>query len=98
ATYYDPDGGRGACPPSYPVINNGDMAVALGAGNWNSGKYCGKTMLVTYGSKTISVVIEDLCPGCQGTNGIDLTEGAMAAMDSNYYQHGVDTVQWTICN
>ncbi|KAJ6455193.1 hypothetical protein C8R45DRAFT_1188545, partial [Mycena sanguinolenta] len=77
ATYYIPNGGRGACPPDYPVINNGDMAVAIGAGHWNDGAYCGKTMTVTYGSKTISVIVKDLCPGCQGTNGIDLTEGAM---------------------
>ncbi|KAF7372843.1 hypothetical protein MSAN_00490300 [Mycena sanguinolenta] len=97
ATYYDPNGGTGACPP-YPVINNGDMAVAIGSGNWNSGAYCGKTMKVTYGTKTISVVIKDLCPGCQGANGIDLTEGAMAALDSNYIQHGVDNVQWSICS
>jgi hypothetical protein len=46
ATYYDPNGGTGACPP-YPVINNGDMAVAIGAGHWNGGAYCGKTMKVT---------------------------------------------------
>ncbi|KAJ6548433.1 RlpA-like double-psi beta-barrel-protein domain-containing protein-containing protein, partial [Mycena capillaripes] len=97
ATYYDPDGGTGACPP-YPVIKNGDLAVAIGAGHWNGGAYCGKTMKVTYGSKTISVIVRDLCPGCQGANGIDLTEGAMAALDSNYIQHGVNGVTWSICN
>ncbi|KAJ6490062.1 RlpA-like double-psi beta-barrel-protein domain-containing protein-containing protein, partial [Mycena sanguinolenta] len=97
ATYYDPNGGTGACPP-YPVINNWDMVVAIGAGNWNNGAYCGKTMIVIYGSTTILVIIEDLCPGCQGTNGIDLTEGAMAALDPDYIQHGVDEVTWFICN
>ncbi|KAF7334663.1 hypothetical protein MVEN_02296800 [Mycena venus] len=95
ATYYDPNGGTGACPP-YPVINNWDMAVAIGSGHWDGGAHCGKTMTVTYGSTTISVVVKDLCPGCQGANGIDLTEGAMAAMDPNYIAHGVDTVQWSI--
>ncbi|KAF8147941.1 RlpA-like double-psi beta-barrel-protein domain-containing protein-containing protein [Mycena galopus ATCC 62051] len=96
ATYYWPNGGTGACPP-YPVINNGDMAVAISLGNWNNGAYCGKTMIVTYGSKTISVIVKDLCPTCQ-SNEIGLTVGAMAALDPNYVQHGVDTVQWSICN
>ncbi|KAF7341540.1 hypothetical protein MVEN_01891700 [Mycena venus] len=95
ATYYDPNGGTGACPP-YPVINNWDMAVAIGSGHWDGGAHCGKTMTVTYGSTTISVIVKDLCPGCQGANGIDLTEGAMAAMDPNYIAHGVDSVQWSI--
>ncbi|KAJ6479627.1 RlpA-like double-psi beta-barrel-protein domain-containing protein-containing protein, partial [Mycena sanguinolenta] len=93
ATYYDPDGGYGACGWQ---IQNSDMAVAIGSGNWNSGSHCGATMTVTYGSTTIYVTVADLCPGCQGANGIDLTEGAMAAMDPNYIAHGVDSVVWSL--
>lgn len=48
------------------------------------------------GGNSISVVVADLCPGCQGTNGIDLTEGAMAAMDWNYVAHGVDSVTYCL--
>ncbi|KAF7361008.1 hypothetical protein MSAN_01131000 [Mycena sanguinolenta] len=48
------------------------------------------------GSRTIDVVVADLCPGCQGPNGIDLTQGAMAALDPNYFVHGVDNVTWSV--
>ncbi|KAF8180011.1 hypothetical protein K438DRAFT_1768662 [Mycena galopus ATCC 62051] len=75
ATYYYPNGGLGAC--NGVVIQNGDMAVAIGQGHWDNGAHCGATMTVT------------------GTNGIDLTQGAMAAMDPNWYTHGVDTVTWS---
>ncbi|KAF8180007.1 hypothetical protein K438DRAFT_2172443 [Mycena galopus ATCC 62051] len=33
--------------------------------------------------------------GCQGNNGIDLAQGAMAAMDPNWYNNGADTVTWS---
>ncbi|KAF7361007.1 hypothetical protein MSAN_01130900 [Mycena sanguinolenta] len=93
ATYYYPEGGYGACGWT---IQNWDMAVAIGSGNWNGGSHCGATMTVTYGSTTIQVTVADLCPGCQGANGIDLTQGAMAAMDPNWYNNGVDSVTWSV--
>ncbi|KAF8179953.1 hypothetical protein K438DRAFT_1505683, partial [Mycena galopus ATCC 62051] len=80
ATYYYPNGGYGACGWT---IQNGDMAVAMGEGNWDNGAHCGAAMTVGYsgpGGSTIQVTVADLCPGCQGANGIDLTQGAMAAM------------------
>ncbi|KAF8179966.1 hypothetical protein K438DRAFT_1543637, partial [Mycena galopus ATCC 62051] len=80
ATYYYPNGGTGACGGT---IQNGDMAVAIGQDNWDNGAHCGATMTVTckpfpanHGGTTIYVTVEDLCPGCQGSNGIDLTQGA----------------------
>jgi hypothetical protein len=48
---------------------------------------------------TKSVIVADRCPGCNslhGPNSIDLTEGAIAALDSNYVIHGIITVQWTL--
>jgi hypothetical protein len=45
--------------------------------------------------RTIQVTVQDLCPGCQGANGIDLSEGAMAALDSNYINDGVISVVWS---
>ncbi|KAJ6479591.1 hypothetical protein C8R45DRAFT_1216172 [Mycena sanguinolenta] len=93
ATYYFPDGNFGACGWQ---IQNWDMAVAIGSGNWNGGSHCGATMTVTYGSTTIQVTVADLCPGCQGANGIDLTQGAMAAMDPDFFDHGVDSVVWSV--
>ncbi|KAF8124409.1 hypothetical protein K438DRAFT_1511364, partial [Mycena galopus ATCC 62051] len=67
STYYYPNGGTGACGGT---IQNGDMAVAIGQDNWDNGAH--------YGGTTIYVTVEDLCPGCQGSNGIDLTQGAFA--------------------
>ena len=46
-------------------------------------------------STTIQVTVQDLCPGCQGANGIDLSEGAMAALDPNYINDGVISVVWS---
>jgi hypothetical protein len=44
--------------------------------------------------QSIQVIVEDLCPGCQGANGIDLSEGAIAALDLNYPNDGVISVVW----
>ncbi|KAF7338876.1 hypothetical protein MSAN_02210800 [Mycena sanguinolenta] len=105
ATYYDPDGNLGAC--GKPLQNN-DFIVALGTGHWDSGSHCGQTVNVSCAyyflsppssssdkGKTIKVVAQDLCPGCQGANGIDLSEGAIAALDSNYKNDGVISVVWS---
>ncbi|KAF7343533.1 hypothetical protein MSAN_01973800 [Mycena sanguinolenta] len=92
ATYYDPNGGTGACGS---VLQNSDFIVALGTGNWDGGAHCGQTVNVQYQGNTVQVTVQDLCPGCQGANGIDLSEGAMAALDSNYINDGVISVVWS---
>ncbi|KAJ6484810.1 RlpA-like double-psi beta-barrel-protein domain-containing protein-containing protein [Mycena sanguinolenta] len=79
ATYYDPNGGTGACGN---VLQNSDFIVALGEGNWDGGAHCGQTVNVQCTQdqgNTVQVTVQDLCPGCQGANGIDLSESAMAA-------------------
>ena len=43
ATYYDPNGGTGACGS---VLQNSDFIVALGTGNWDGGAHCGQTVNV----------------------------------------------------
>ncbi|KAF7343624.1 hypothetical protein MSAN_01983000 [Mycena sanguinolenta] len=45
--------------------------------------------------KSIPVTVEDLCKGCaaRGANGLDLSQGAMAALDSNYVNDGVISVE-----
>ncbi|KAF7305677.1 hypothetical protein HMN09_00821400 [Mycena chlorophos] len=93
ATYYYPNGGTGACGT---VLQNSDFIVALGTAHWDNGAHCGETVSVQYKSTTIQVKVEDLCPGCQGTNGIDLSSGAMAALDPNYINDGVISVVWTL--
>ncbi|KAJ7795871.1 RlpA-like double-psi beta-barrel-protein domain-containing protein-containing protein, partial [Mycena olivaceomarginata] len=99
ASYYDPDDNFGACGW---VLHNSDFAVALGEDTWANGGHCGKTIDVTcthrHNGVTISVIVADRCPGCNSGHGaysIDLVEGAMAALDSDYLTHGIDTVQWT---
>ncbi|KAF8180000.1 hypothetical protein K438DRAFT_1603262, partial [Mycena galopus ATCC 62051] len=94
ATYYYSNGGTGACGDT---IQNGDMVVAIGQGNlsMDNGAHCGATMTVTCKHTTIYVTVEDLLPGCPGSNGVDLTQGAFAAMDPNWANDGVDTVTST---
>ncbi|KAJ7628156.1 RlpA-like double-psi beta-barrel-protein domain-containing protein-containing protein, partial [Mycena polygramma] len=92
ATYYDPNGGFGACGNT---LQNTDFIVALGPAFYNAGAHCGQTLTVSYQGKSIVVTVQDLCPGCQGTNGIDLSESAMAALDANYIFDGVITVDWS---
>ncbi|KAJ7862807.1 RlpA-like double-psi beta-barrel-protein domain-containing protein-containing protein, partial [Mycena olivaceomarginata] len=91
ATYYQPNGGFGACGEP---LQNSDFIVALGAGHYNEGSHCGQTISVEYNGNQIEVTVADLCPGCQGDNGIDLSEGAMAELDANYVQDGVISVTW----
>ncbi|KAJ6507683.1 Non-catalytic module family EXPN protein [Mycena vitilis] len=93
ATYYEPNGGTGACGGA---IQNTDLAVAIGSGHWDSGSHCGQTMTVTFNGASVQVTVADLCPGCQGDNGIDLTPAAIAAIDPNYINNGVDSVTWSI--
>ncbi|KAJ6490129.1 RlpA-like double-psi beta-barrel-protein domain-containing protein-containing protein [Mycena sanguinolenta] len=90
ATYYDPNGGYGACGS---ILQNTDYIVALGPGDWSSA-HCGQTVTVKYGSNSVNVVVQDFCPGCQGAHGIDLTEPAMNALDPNYVAVGHIDVVW----
>ncbi|KAJ7616568.1 RlpA-like double-psi beta-barrel-protein domain-containing protein-containing protein [Roridomyces roridus] len=88
ATFYDPEGGLGAC--GSPIQEN-DFSVALTAPNFASGAHCGQPITVTFGGKSITVIVQDLCPGC-GTNGIDLTRGAFSALANT--DLGVIQVDW----
>ncbi|KAJ7805989.1 hypothetical protein B0H14DRAFT_2382194, partial [Mycena olivaceomarginata] len=63
ATYYDPNGGTGACGS---VLQNKDFIVALGTGNWAGGAHCGQT---------VNVTVQDLCPGCQGARSLGRSHG-----------------------
>ncbi|KAJ7916911.1 RlpA-like double-psi beta-barrel-protein domain-containing protein-containing protein [Mycena leptocephala] len=65
ATFYNPGGNLGACGNP---IQDSDFAVAL-----NSADYAGVN------GASITVNVQDLCPGCQA-GGIDLTAGAFAAL------------------
>ncbi|KAJ7348499.1 RlpA-like double-psi beta-barrel-protein domain-containing protein-containing protein [Mycena albidolilacea] len=96
ASFYDPNGGTGACGS---VLQNSDFIVALGEDTWANGAHCGATVPVTYNGHSISVTVADRCPGCNslhGAHSIDLSRGAISALDSNYENDGIITVQWTL--
>ncbi|KAF7346923.1 hypothetical protein MVEN_01444700 [Mycena venus] len=96
ASFYDPDGGIGACGT---VLQNSDFVVALGVDTWDNGAHCGETVTVEFNGITISVTVADRCAGCNdlhGPNSIDLAEGAIAALDPNYENDGLINVQWTL--
>ncbi|KAJ6479620.1 hypothetical protein C8R45DRAFT_1216183 [Mycena sanguinolenta] len=110
ATYYFPDGGFGAC--GWQIQNWGmAVAIGSGNWNGGSHCGATMTVTCDFlsittkqitntcnsdGSTIIQVTVADLCPGCQGANGIDLTQGAMAAMDPDFFDHGVDSVVWSV--
>ncbi|KAJ7622231.1 RlpA-like double-psi beta-barrel-protein domain-containing protein-containing protein [Roridomyces roridus] len=93
ATYYDPNGGFGACGN---VLTNDMFVAALNPGDYASGAHCGRTISVQYQGRTVNAVVQDLCPGCQGDHGIDLTEPAMSTIDSNYIFDGHIAVTWNL--
>ncbi|KAJ8095001.1 hypothetical protein PM082_010219 [Marasmius tenuissimus] len=72
ATWYQPNGGYGAC--GYK-LQNSDMIVALPRGHYANGGKCNKHLTVHYKNKSVNVKVADLCPGC-GPNDVDLSEGA----------------------
>jgi hypothetical protein len=43
ASYYQPNGGTGACGT---VLQNSDFVVALGVDHWDNGSHCGETVTV----------------------------------------------------
>ncbi|KAF8184382.1 RlpA-like double-psi beta-barrel-protein domain-containing protein-containing protein, partial [Mycena galopus ATCC 62051] len=92
ATYYAPDDQSGACGNS---LQNADFIVALAPPHWDDGAHCGLTVNVKYQDGSIQVVVQNLCPDCYGGNGIDLSEGAMAVLDSNYVNNVVIPVVWS---
>ncbi|KAJ7312238.1 RlpA-like double-psi beta-barrel-protein domain-containing protein-containing protein, partial [Mycena albidolilacea] len=88
ATWYDPNGNYGACGAP---MQNSDFIVALSSAHYHSGAHCWQHLDVEYNGHHIDVTIGDLCPGC-GTDDIDLSEGAFAALAS--LGTGRIPVQW----
>ncbi|KAJ7740313.1 hypothetical protein B0H16DRAFT_1324493, partial [Mycena metata] len=87
--WYHPNGGISACGSP---LQNSDTLAALGEENWDEGAHCGHNINVQYQGRSIMVSVQDLCPGCQGVNGIDLPEGAIAVIDPNYKADGVISI------
>ncbi|KAJ7323587.1 hypothetical protein DFH08DRAFT_711768 [Mycena albidolilacea] len=91
AAYYDPNGGTGVCGS---VLQNSDFIVALRIIHWDGGSHCRQSVKVQL-KHYYPGHPQDLCPGCPGANGIDLSEGAMAALDPNYINDGAISVVWS---
>ncbi|RPD63953.1 barwin-like endoglucanase [Lentinus tigrinus ALCF2SS1-7] len=72
ATYYEPNGGLGACGSP---IQNSDFAVALSSAQYSGGSNCGRRINVHYQGKSVEATVVDLCPGC-ASGSIDLTPSA----------------------
>ncbi|CUA69416.1 WD repeat and SOCS box-containing protein 1 [Rhizoctonia solani] len=79
ATYYDTEGGRGACGN---YNHNRELVVAIGKPLWDSTQgrsgastLCGKTGTVKWRGKSVRVRVVDECPVC-GYNDIDLSPSA----------------------
>ncbi|KAJ6552786.1 hypothetical protein B0H19DRAFT_1263232 [Mycena capillaripes] len=99
-TYYDPAGacGRSRLGACGTTLQNNDFIVALGPARWDGDAHCGQTVNVacartgvTDQGQTIQLVVQDFYPRCQGANGLDLSEGGMAALDSNYVNDWIAT-------
>jgi expansin (peptidoglycan-binding protein) len=94
-TYYDPNGGVGACGEA---LSNSDVLVALGPkhfgseANPNHDEVCGKSIKVTYQGKSAAARVADKCPTCSGDS-IDVTEPVFSQLSSlNVGRVGVDWV------
>ncbi|ESK93163.1 non-catalytic module family expn protein [Moniliophthora roreri MCA 2997] len=71
-TWYQPNGGFGACGWR---LSNSDMIAALPSSTYANGSKCRQRINVHYQSKSVNVVVADLCAGC-GPNDVDLSESA----------------------
>ncbi|CED85489.1 RlpA-like double-psi beta-barrel domain [Phaffia rhodozyma] len=83
-TYYDTSVGLGSCGLLHA---NSEYTVALNTADWSSygsgypNPVCGSEIWITYGSKTVTATIQDMCPGCP-SNGLDLSEDLFSALAS----------------
>ncbi|KAG7091825.1 hypothetical protein E1B28_008229 [Marasmius oreades] len=99
ATFYTP--GLGSCGRT----NNANELVAAVASpvfdtfpghtaNPNNNPICGKTAVVTFGGKSVTVTIVDRCPGC-GSGGIDLSPAAFQKL-APLSQGRLSGTKWTV--
>ncbi|GMM33631.1 hypothetical protein DASC09_009560 [Saccharomycopsis crataegensis] len=80
ATYYSPSVGIGACGNQN---SDSELVCALPhtlydatrTTNQGESSYCGKSLTVKYGEKSVTVKVVDMCPGCAGDS-LDLSPAA----------------------
>lgn len=80
-TWFTQNGVAGACGQ---VHSDSDFIAALDSrtyGNTGSqSSYCGKTIRITWGGKSVDVVVADACPTCSNPSSVDLSEAAFQAL------------------
>ena len=95
ASFYQMDGGLGACGQTYPdtAMFAAIDSTIMGSES-NDNPLCGKTVVVknTNNGKTASGTVVDKCPGCHTSYGIDLSEGLFQQLDD--LGAGVFPVEW----
>ncbi|KIJ46623.1 hypothetical protein M422DRAFT_249778 [Sphaerobolus stellatus SS14] len=91
ATYYFQEGATGACGI---VHKDTDHVVALQTEQYANGVQCGRTITITDNTtgKTATGIVADLCPGCNGSGSIDLSESLFEVFAPT--SQGVFPVSW----
>lgn len=89
ATFYMQDNEAGSCGQYH---SNSDYVVAM-PGWLHQSANCGKSISVTRGSNTITALIADTCPECEGYH-IDLSQGAFTALATE--EEGEVEVEWSL--
>ncbi|KAL7007501.1 hypothetical protein EMMF5_002965 [Cystobasidiomycetes sp. EMM_F5] len=93
ATFYTQNNNAGACGKVNP---DSAYIIALPTAKWDNGKNCGKTVQIynTQDGTSVTATVADLCPSCETDSSIDLSVGAMSALDKQYQTHGIRQIQW----
>jgi len=98
-TYYYQKGNAGACGE---VHSDEDMIVALNVAYYgNTGavsKFCGQKieLVNTNNGKSVTAIVKDVCPTCDGSESQDLSVGVIRALDPNYLNDGMIPIKWRI--
>ncbi|KAJ6605337.1 plant expansin [Mycena vulgaris] len=97
-TFFAP--GLGACGKTN---NANELIVAVSHGvfdsfpgatlNPNQNPICGKKLKATYGQKSVTVAVEDRCPGCAGAADLDFTEAGFKQL-APLAQGRIHGVKW----
>ncbi|GAA6000864.1 hypothetical protein JCM10207_004696 [Rhodosporidiobolus poonsookiae] len=91
-TVYDQYGVAGACGKTY---SDDDLVIALSAaryaasGSSNSNTDCGRSVEITNTDtwETVTAVVADLCPGCDGYDSLDLSRGVWTILGDDAAGH-----------
>lgn len=80
-TWFTQNGVAGACGQ---VHSDSDFIAALDSSAYgdtgSQSSYCGKTIRITWGGKSVDVVVADACPTCSNPSSVDLSEAAFQAL------------------